>query len=159
MSREEVPDPHITLSCKQVTVFALLSPSKTTANPKSPRVMRGFVSRDGSSSSMAPPSLPSRQPGHYHWSSPTSSDIHQQQAQPGYPTVPVASMDEHYSKHWRVDNGQSPRLGLWQSVCTGNLHRNTDDGSARDGNPGRGRGGRGQPSPVTGLNAFPKTGL
>ena len=77
--------------------------------------MRGIVGRDGSSGRMAPPSVPSRQPGHHQRSSLTSSDIHHQQTQPGYPTVPVGSMDEHHSKCWRVDDGQSPsRLGIAQ---------------------------------------------
>ena len=70
--------------------------------------MRGFVGRGSSSSRMAPPSVPSHQPGHYQKSSPTSSVIRQQQQlPPGYPIVPVGSMDERRSKSWRVDDGES----------------------------------------------------
>src|SRR5258706_4744630 len=55
---------------------------------------------------MAPTSVPSLQTGHHQRSSPTSSDIHQQQQpHPEYPTIPVDSMDERYS---RADEGQSP---------------------------------------------------
>ena len=70
--------------------------------------MRSFVGRGSSSSRMAPPSVPSPQPGDHQSSSPTSSDIYQQQQPPsGYPTVPVGSMDERCSKRWRMDDGQS----------------------------------------------------
>ena len=70
--------------------------------------MRGFVGGGGSSSRIAPPSVPSRQSGHHQRSSLTSSDTHQQRQSPlGYPNVPVGYMDEGSLKHWRVDDGQS----------------------------------------------------
>ncbi len=104
MSREADPYPHNTAQL-QATDHCLPS-STTTATPKSPDVMRGFVGRTGSSSRMAPPSVPSHQPGHHQRSFPTSSDIRQQQQpQREYPTIPVDSMDERYS---RADEGQSP---------------------------------------------------
>jgi hypothetical protein len=114
VSREEDPDPRIT-SQLQAANHGLHS-STSTATPKSPREMRGFNSRGGSSNRMAPPPVPPLQPGHPQRSSPTSSGIqhqqhHQQphqQPQPGYPTVPVGSMDERYAKRRRVDDGQSP---------------------------------------------------
>ena len=109
MSREADWYPHNTAQL-QATDHRL--PSSTTATPKSPRVMRDFVGRDGSSSHMAPPPVPLMLlPGHLQMLSPTASGIHQQQQQPpqpGYPTVPVGSMDGRYPKHWRVDDGQSP---------------------------------------------------
>jgi len=65
---------------------------------------------------MGPPPVPSLQPTHHQRSPPTSSGVqpqqHQQhqhqQPQPGYPAAPVGSVDERYSKRWRVDDGQSP---------------------------------------------------
>ncbi len=106
MSREEEdPDPHIT-SQPQATNHGLHS--STTTTPKSPREMRGFVSRGSSSDCMAPPPARSLQRGHHQRSSPASSDIHQQQKpQSEYPTVPVDSMDERYSRRRRADDGQS----------------------------------------------------
>ena len=118
-SREEDPDPHIT-SQLQAANHGPHS-STTTAILKSPRVMLGSVGRSGSSSRMAPPSVPSRQSGHHQRSSPTSSDIRQQQQpRPEYPTVPADSMDECYSRRRRVDGGLSPS-GLsiaqqWQQI-------------------------------------------
>ena len=109
VSPEVNPDPHITTQL-QATDHCLPS-STTTATPKSPRVLRGFVGRGGSSSRIAPPPVPSLQPGNHQMSSPTSSGIHQQhqqQPQPGYPTVPIGSMDERYPKRRRVGDGQSP---------------------------------------------------
>ena len=85
-----------------------LPPSTTTTTPKCPRVMPGFVCRDGSWSRTAPPSVPSHQPSHYQRSSLTSSYIHQQQAQPGCPTFPVGSVDVHRLKCSWADDGQSP---------------------------------------------------
>ena len=105
MFREEDPDSNITSQLQAAGHGR--PPSTTTATPKSPRVMCGFFGRDGSSNPMVPPSVPSRQPGHHQRLSPISSDTHQQQTQPGYPTVPVGSVDEHYSKCWRLDDGQS----------------------------------------------------
>jgi len=70
------------------------------------------------SSRMAPPPVAPLQPGHHQRSSPTSSSVHQQQQQPpqpGYPTVPVGSLDERSAKHQRVDDGLSPsRLSVAQ---------------------------------------------
>src|SRR5258706_2013968 len=110
MSREADPHPRNTAQL-QATDHCLPS-STTTAAPKSLRVMRGFVDRTGSSSCMAPPSVPSLEPGRHQMSSPTSSGVRQhhqhQQPQPGYPTVPVGSMDERFPKRRTVDDGQSP---------------------------------------------------
>ncbi len=107
VSREGGPDPHITLQLQAANQGR--HSSTTTAAPKSPRTVRGFVSRGGNSSRVAPPPVPSLQPGHHQRSSPTSSGVHQHhQPQPGYPTVPVGSMDGRYPKRRRVDDGQSP---------------------------------------------------
>jgi len=60
---------------------------------------------------MAPPPVQPLQPGDHQRSSPASSGVHQQYQQlpqPGYPTVPVGSLDERYSKRRRVDDGLSP---------------------------------------------------
>jgi hypothetical protein len=110
VSREVDLDPHIT-SQLQAANHGLHS-STSAATPKSPREMRGFIGRGGSSNRMAPPPVPPLQPGHPPRSS--SGIQHQQQhqqhqqPQPGYSTVPVGSMDERYAKRRRVDDGQSP---------------------------------------------------
>ena len=84
----------------------------TPATPKSPntsRAMIPFRGRGASSGRMQPPPVSPLQPGHHQRSSPTSSgEQQQQQPQPGYPTVPVASMDERSSKRQSVPDEPSP---------------------------------------------------
>jgi len=61
---------------------------------------------------MAPPPVPSLQPGQHQEPSPTSSGIqhqqHQNHHQPEYIAVPGGSRDERCSRCRRVDDGQSP---------------------------------------------------
>jgi hypothetical protein len=103
VSQEADPYPLNTAQL-QARDHCLLPTSTTTATPKSPRVVCGFVGRDVSSSCMTPPPVPSLQPSHHQMLSPTSSDIHQQP----HPTVPVGSVDEGYSVCRRAHDGQSP---------------------------------------------------